>query len=54
MGWQVIVALVLTAPLILLPVAFVWYLNVSGLYQVIRDAQKRKVAAREKTTVVAG
>jgi hypothetical protein len=54
MEWQLIVALVLTAPLILLPVAFVWYLNVSGLYQVVRDARRRKAAAREKTTVVAG
>ncbi len=54
MGWQVILALVLAAPLILLPVAFVWYLNVSGLYQVIRDARKRKAAAREKIKVVAG
>jgi len=54
MAWQVILALVLAAPLILLPVAFVWYLNVSGLYQVIRHARKRKAAAREKITVVAG
>jgi hypothetical protein len=53
MEWQVIVALVLAAPLILLPVAFVWYLNVSGLYQVIRDARKRK-AARERVKVVTG
>ena len=47
MEWQVILALVLGIPAILLPVAFIWYLNVSGLYQVVRDArqrQKRRIA----------
>ena len=47
MEWQVILGLVIGIPVILLPVALVWYLNISGLYQVIRDArqrQKRRVA----------
>jgi hypothetical protein len=47
MEWQIILALVLGIPAILLPVAFVWYLNVSGLYRVVRDArqrQKRRIA----------
>ncbi len=47
MGWQVVLALVLGIPAVLLPVAFVWYLNISGLYQVVRDArqrQKRRIA----------
>ena len=50
MEWQIIVALVIAIPVILFPAAFVWYLNISGLYQVMRDArerQKRRVA-REK------
>ncbi len=47
MEWYVILALVLGIPIVLLPVAFVWYLNVSGLYQVIRDMrQRRKRRAR--------
>jgi hypothetical protein len=57
MEWQLVFALVLVAPLILLPVAFIWYLNVSGLYKVMREARKRRVAhdrreralARERT-----
>jgi len=46
----IILGIILGIPLILFPIAFVWYLNVSGLYQVIRDArQKRKRrAAQEK------
>jgi len=50
MEWQIIVALVIAVPVILFPAAFVWYLNISGLYQVMRDVrerQKRRVA-REK------
>jgi len=50
MEWQIIVALVIAVPVILFPAAFVWYLNISGLYQVMQDArerQKRRVA-REK------
>jgi CHASE3 domain sensor protein len=56
MEWQIILALVLGIPVILLPIAFVWYLNISGLYQVIRDArqrQKRRAALEEKRGVAA-
>ena len=48
MEWWIILAVVLGIPLIFLPVAFIWYMNVSGLYQVMRDArerQKRRVRA---------
>ena len=55
MEWQVILALVLAIPFILFPLAFVWYLNVSGLYRVIRDARERRRRAaralREKELV---
>lgn len=42
MGWQVILALVIGIPIILLPVALIWYMNVSGLYHVMRDARQRQ------------
>ena len=42
MAWPIILALVLVIPLILIPVAFVWYLNVSGLYQVMRVTRERQ------------
>ena len=57
MEWYIILALVLGIPIILLPVAFVWYLNVSGIYQVIRDMrqrQKRRVEALKGTKEAAG
>jgi hypothetical protein len=42
MEWWAILALVLGIPLILLPVALVWYLNISGIYQVIRATRARE------------
>jgi heme exporter protein D len=43
MEWYfVLIAVVLGVPIILFPVALVWYLNVSGLYQVLRDVRQRQ------------
>ncbi len=47
MEWQIIVALVIAIPIILFPVAFVWYLNIGGIYAAIKEARARRVA-REK------
>jgi len=47
MEWQVIVALVIAIPIILFPVAFVWYLNIGGIYAAVREARAKRVA-REK------
>jgi hypothetical protein len=52
MQWQFIVALVVAIPVILFPVAFLWYLNVGGLYTAVHEAQKRKAARREETKVL--
>jgi len=51
MQLAIILGVVLGIPLIVLPIAFVWYLNVSGLLQVIRDARqraKRRASIAEK------
>lgn len=47
MEWWGILALVIVIPIILVPVALVWYINASGIYTVIRETQKRR-AARKK------
>ena len=47
MQWEFIVALVIAIPIILFPVAFVWYLNIGGIYAVIKEMRARRVA-REK------
>ncbi len=46
MQWEFIVALVLAIPIVLFPVAFVWYLNLGGIYRATQLA-RRKRAERE-------
>jgi hypothetical protein len=50
MEWQFIVALVVMIPIILLPVAFVWYLNLGGIYAVVREARRNRAAEKRLAT----
>jgi hypothetical protein len=47
MEWQVIVAIAIMTPVIIIPVLLVWYLNIGGIYAAIKEARARR-AAREK------
>jgi len=44
MQWQFIVALVVAIPVILLPVALVWYPTIGGIFMAIRKKQLEKAA----------
>jgi hypothetical protein len=46
MQWEFIVALMIAVPLILFPAAFVWYLNVDGIYHAVKRFVAKR-AARE-------
>ena len=48
MEWQLVVALVVAIPIILFPVAFVWFLNIGGIYAAIKEARARRVAHQKK------
>ena len=43
MEWQVILVLVIVIPIILFPAAFVWYLNIGGIYAAIREGRRIRV-----------
>ena len=43
MEWPIILAMVLAAPLILLPVVFVWYLNIAGVVSAYRERETETV-----------
>ena len=47
MEWEFIVALVIAIPIILLPVAFIWYLNLGGVLSAAKRLWKKR-AARQK------
>ena len=38
-------------PIILFPVALVWYLNVGGIYTAIKEARERRVAHQKEKKV---
>lgn len=46
MPWRVILVLVLAAPFLLFPVAFIWYVNIGGSYQVLRQWQRKRVTQK--------
>jgi hypothetical protein len=52
MQWEFIVALALAIPVILFPVAVIWYLNVGGIYQAIRRASRKRIARGKQTESV--
>ncbi|MBE0480307.1 MAG: hypothetical protein IBX68_04945 [Dehalococcoidia bacterium] len=52
MEWPVIIALVLGLPVILFPAAYVWYLNMGGIYGLIKEARRKRALRREQARAV--
>ncbi len=46
MQWELIVALVIAIPVILFPAAYVWYLNVGGIYSAIKEARQKRAVQK--------
>jgi hypothetical protein len=44
-----IIAMVVAIPVILFPAAYIWYINIGGIYQAVKEAREAKVG--EKATV---
>jgi len=44
MSVELIVALAIAVPIVILPAAFVWYLNIGGLRAVSKERQARRLA----------
>jgi hypothetical protein len=53
MQWEFIVALVVAIPIILFPAAFIWYVNVGGLYTMLKERRRKKAAAEERSKGIA-
>lgn len=48
MEWQTVVALVIAIPVILFPVAFIWFINIGGIWAAIKQARARRAVAGKK------
>jgi hypothetical protein len=53
MQWEMIVALVVAIPVILFPAAFVWYLNIGGIVNTVREAKAAKAKKAAATKIAA-
>ena len=55
MEWQIIVALAVGIPIVLFPAALIWFMNISGLMQVLKDsrARERRLAQARRGAVPA-
>jgi hypothetical protein len=51
MHWEFIVALVIALPVILFPVALIWYLNIGGIYAALRKAREKRLARKMSMAV---
>ena len=49
MQWELVVALIIAIPIILFPAAYVWYLNIGGIYATIKESQTKRVAHEKKS-----
>lgn len=49
MQWELIVAIIIAIPIILFPAAYIWYLNIGGIYAAIKEARTRRIAREVKT-----
>ena len=54
MEWPVILALVVGIPIILFPAAYVWYLNLGGVYAAIKKARAKRPVREEGVEVARG
>jgi len=43
MQWEFVVALVIAVPIIIFPVAYVWYINIGGIVAAIKDMRAVRV-----------
>jgi hypothetical protein len=46
MQWEFVVALIIAVPIILFPAAFVWYLNIGGIIQAVKEARQARAAGK--------
>ena len=52
MEWQFVIALIIAIPIVLFPAAFVWYLNIGGIYTAIKEARERRAMREKGATLV--
>ena len=47
MQWELVAVLVVSIPIILFAAAFVWYLNIGGIYVAIKEARAERITSEK-------
>ena len=47
MKWEFVIALLIAIPVILFPAAYIWYINIGGVYTAIREAKAKRLARQK-------
>jgi hypothetical protein len=53
MQWEFVLALIIAIPVIIFPAAFVWYMNIGGIYVAVREALKKQAIHQKGKKTVA-
>ncbi len=48
MEWQIIIAILIALPIILFPIALIWYLNLGGIVTAVKEARMRRTLKEEE------
>jgi hypothetical protein len=46
MHLEIIIALIIAVPVILFPAAYLWYMDIGGIYSSYKEARARKLARK--------
>ncbi|MFC2070601.1 hypothetical protein ACFLTB_05480 [Chloroflexota bacterium] len=49
MQWELVVLLIIAIPIMIFPAAYIWYLNIGGIYLLIKEARAKRAAKRKET-----
>ena len=52
MDWQIVVALLVAVPVIIIPVAFIWFFNIGGVMTAIKDARAKRAAKKKEAAAI--
>jgi hypothetical protein len=46
MHWEILIALIIAVPVILFPAAYLWYMDIGGLFTSYKEAKARRAARK--------
>jgi hypothetical protein len=46
MHWEILVALIIAVPVILFPAAYLWYLNIGGVFTYHKEAKAKRLVRK--------